>query len=63
MSRVTTPILTEGLPSHPHVDHDPLHHASYAEEHGQEPVVPQTAFTRHQTEDIRNVDLLHKHLL
>ena len=62
MGLVIATILTEGLPPYPHVDHDPLHSTAYAEEYGEEPVRPKTSFPRHQTEQIRNVLTLSKHL-
>lgn len=38
--------LTKGLFSYPHVDHDPLHDTSNAEEDREEPVYPEAAFAR-----------------
>lgn len=53
--------LTKSLLSYPHVDHDPLHDPSDAKEDGEEPVRPETAFTRDQAQNIANVFTPVKH--
>lgn len=53
--------LTESFSSDPHVDHDPLHDASDTEEHGEEPVRPETTFARHKAQEVSDVWTPLKH--
>lgn len=47
--------IVKGLSPDPHVDHDPLHDASDAEEDGKEPVRPELTFPGDEAQEVPQV--------